>query len=191
MAALAQACPDDTVDWRDDLLRDPEHVDGTEPIARADPAAGAGIRARLVDADGRRRCHRSLDGRGIVLRRRLRSLRARSDGDQPRGGRAIGLRPGAHARLARLFRRAVTFETGRRMAVSRVPRLGPRRAIAGPPGLARTVAARPTNTDSPRPLAYLDLAKTRVAELGHEGRQQVVGEAVDGRMVELALLDGA
>jgi hypothetical protein len=51
-------------------------------------------------------------------------------------------------------------------------------AIRGAPLAARR-STRPTQAYSPRPLAYLELAETRCAELGDERREELIREPVD------------
>src|SRR6476646_1911131 len=87
------------------------------------------------------------------------------------------------ASLRRLARGAVALEARRRVAVAGVPRLGPRRAVRAATRRAALAVARPADPDAPRALADLDLAEARRRELRDQGRQQVVGEAVDRGVV--------
>jgi hypothetical protein len=54
--------------------------------------------------------------------------------------------------------------------------------------MAGSVPCRAPDADTPRPFANLDLAEAAVGELGDEGGQQVVGQAVDGFVVDLSVV---
>jgi hypothetical protein len=53
------------------------------------------------------------------------------------------------------------------------------------------IAAGSPDADTPRALAYFDLAKAAVGQLRDERRQQVACEAVDGVVVDLPLVGGS
>src|SRR5712671_264535 len=104
LARLDEARADDPVDRGDDFLWDPEHVDGANTIAGPDAVAGPALGPGLVDTDGRRGRDRPREAVVLGRRRGLASLRARPDGDQAGGRRAVCLVAGTHSCLARVAR---------------------------------------------------------------------------------------
>jgi hypothetical protein len=87
----------------------------------------------------------------------------------------------------------VTLEATRRVAVTGMPGLSPRRAVAGASVVAagpRGPLGRSPDADGPAALADLDLAQARRRQLRDQRRDQLVGEAVDGGVVRQAGVGG-
>ena len=147
-----------------------------EPVAGPDPRPGARLRSAAGRCRPPARSRRSVPVAGAAPSRRLAAVAA-----------VAPARPSPIAgRDRRGPARPVALEPRRRMAVAGAARLRAATLALARSALAcrrRAPSAGPAEPDAPGALADLELAEARRAELGDEGRQQLVAQAVDRGVV--------